>query len=451
MGRNEEMLEGISTTIPDQRESEQRSEGDEMLCWMQDLFPICRSITGNGVRQTLDYVRRIVPLQIHEIPSGTRVFDWVVPDEWNIEDAWLEHESGRRIIDFKELNLCVLGYSTPVDVWLSREELLPHLYSLSEMPGVTPYVTSYYERRWGFCLPDTIKRSLPEGKYHAYIDSRLGKGSLTYADLVVPGDQNKEIVVSTYVCHPSMANDNLSGVVLTTAVARAVAMLPRRRFTYRFVWVPETIGAISYLFLKGQHLSRYLHAGIVATCVGDRGVIHYKKSRRGDAEIDKAAQYVLQHSGKAFEVLDFFPWGSDERQYCSPGFNLPFGSLMSSPYGMYPEYHSSADNVGIISAERLTEMFGLYLEVFSTLELNGRYIRVDPYCEPHLGRRGLYPTVGSQKQTANQIKIQNWVLNLAGPDTDLFEMSKRTSFKHSDLAQTAENLVAHGLLSPYEP
>ncbi len=328
---------------------------DEMYRLICDLYPICRSITGDGFRQSLHILQQIIPLQIHEVPSGTPVFDWVVPREWNVRDAYVKDPSGKKVIDFKRSNLHLLNYSIPIHGYYSQAELKEHLHSLPETPDWIPYRTSYYSEKWGFCLTDRQLQSMPDGEYEVFIDTSLVAGHLTYGEYVLPGETDDEVLISCHSCHPSLANDNLSGMALAAFLARHLES-QNRRFTYRFLFIPGTIGSITWLALNETTIPHIKH-GLVVTCVGDPGKSTYKKSRRGDAEIDRAVLHVLKHSGQDYQVREFSPYGYDERQYCSPAFNLAVGSLSRTPNGGYPEYHTSADNLDLVQPDYLADSF----------------------------------------------------------------------------------------------
>lgn len=409
-----------------------------------ELFPICRSITGDGVRETLRRVGGIVPLEIHEVPTGTQVFDWTIPKEWNINDAYIKDSKGDRVVDFRRSNLHVISYSLPVRGRMSLEELKKHIYTLPEHPDWIPYRTSYYQERWGFCLNQNQLSGMPDEEYEVCIDSTLKPGHLTYGEFVIKGMTTEEILFSCHVCHPSLCNDNLSGVALLAFLARHLRPLSLR-YTYRFLFIPGTIGSIAWLCLNEEKTERIKH-GLVAACLGDTGISTYKKSRRGNAEIDQAVAHVLKTSGKEYQIIDFFPYGYDERQYCSPGFNLPVGCLMRTPHGMYPEYHTSADNLEFVVPEELEDSFKKYLRVIHVLEHNRTYVNLLPKCEPQLGKRGLYATVGGSADAATRQQAMLWVLNGSDGNQSLLDIAERSGMMFEKLQEAADLLVVHGFL-----
>lgn len=360
------------------------------------LFPICRSLTGNGVRQSLKILQEIIPLELHEIPTGTSAFDWTVPREWNIEDAYIITPEGKKIADFQKHNLHVMNYAAPIEAELTYEELLPRLHYLKDMPTAIPYVTSYYKDNWGFCLTYEEFLTLPkEGKYKVCIKSSLENGHLTYGDCILKGETDEEVLVSTYVCHPSMANNELSGPLVAAFLYEKLLSLPKRKYTYRFVFAPETIGVIAYLSKNGMYMKEKTIAGYVLTCCGDAGDFVYKKSKKANTLADRVAAHVLKYQDVPYEIIPFAIGGSDERQYCSPGFNLPVGSLTRSIYQRYKEYHTSLDNKDFISFEAMEKTISVYFQFLKTIELNDIYVNKIPYCEPQLGKRGLYPDTGA--------------------------------------------------------
>jgi aminopeptidase-like protein len=413
-----------------------------MYALVSELYPICRSITGDGVRDTLRRIGTHVPLEISEVPSGTQVFDWTIPREWNIRDAFIKNSRGERIVDFKRCNLHVLNYSTPVHARLSLQELRPHLFSIEQHPTWIPYRTSYYAENWGFCVSHDQLQSLTDDEYEVCIDSSLSDGSLTYGEYYQPGETTDEVLVSCHVCHPSLCNDNLSGISVATFLAGEVARRPRR-YSYRFLFVPGTIGAITWLARNKERAARIRH-GLVLTCVGDPGGFHYKRSRQGHAEIDRVVEHVLRHEGVRHEVLDFSPYGYDERQYCSPGFNLAVGCLMRSVWGQFPEYHTSADNLDLVTPVALAETLRTCTNIFEVLEHNLTYESTNPYCEPALGKRGLYRTVGGNVANDNMARL--WVLNLSDGAHSLLDIAERSGLDFATVRAVAVELAEHGLL-----
>lgn len=420
------------------------STGAELHRWIEDLFPICRSITGNGIRQTLSRIGRRIPLEIFEVPSGTSVFDWTVPKEWNIRDAFVKDARGTKVIDFQRSNLHVLNYSVPVHTTVPLKELKKHLFTVPAHPEWIPYRTSYYKEDWGFCLSHNQLLSLQEGEYEVCIDATLEDGSLSYGECYIAGASSDEVLFSVHACHPSLANDNLSGVAVAAALAE---WLPERdlRYSYRFLFLPGTIGAITWLARNPEAVQRIRH-GLVLTGVGDQGVFHYKKSRRGDAEIDRAMAHVLRHCGEASELMDFSPYGYDERQYCSPGFNLPMGCLMRSVWGTFPEYHTSADNLDFVDPQKLASSLRACISLVEVLENNRTYRNLNPYCEPQLGKRDLYRTTGGEP-IGVEINARLWVLNLSDGENSLLDIAERSGLPFSTIDNAAKLLLDHGLLS----
>ncbi len=391
------------------------------------LWPICRSITGDGLRESLQILSEVIPLTTHEVASGTQVFDWVIPNEWNIRDAWIETPGGRRICQFKDNNLHVLNYSIPVDALMTLEELKPHLHTLRSQPDAIPYVTSYFKEKWGFCISRNELNTLPdEGEYRVFIDSTLAPGSLTYGECILPGKSGREILISTYLCHPSLANNELSGPLAAAFLCRKIMdEMPDRIFTYRFIWIPETIGAITYLSRHGNHLKEYLEGGFVMTCCGDPGELTYKFSKRGDTAADRAAIHTLNSLKPGeYRTTPFAVGGSDERQYCSPGFNLPVGSIMRTPYQRFKEYHTSLDNKSFISFPHLADTIDTSWNVLRAMELNQHYQTTIPYCEPQLGKRGMYPDSVNPEDARDHVHRLLHFLTYADGATDLIQMAE---------------------------
>lgn len=440
----QEQHSAIMTSAGPQEAAKSEDLGKEIYNFMVELYPICRSITGEGVRETLRAIRKRIPLEMHEVPSGTKVFDWTVPREWNVSDAYIMNQEGKRVVDFKAHNLHLMSYSSPVRKKMPLAELRPHLFTLPDHPEWIPYRTSYYKENWGFCLRHTDLERLPDDEYDVVIDSSLQPGSLTYGECYVPGEISDEILVSCHVCHPSMCNDNLSGITVAVKLAETIAM-SQRRYSYRFLFIPGTIGSITWLAQNEQTVSRIKH-GIVLTGVGDEGNITYKKSRQGNAEIDRAMAHVLRHSGETSTIIDFFPYGYDERQYCSPGFDLPVGCFMRAPHGQYPEYHSSADNLGFVKTESLVQSYGRCLEVLELLEGNRAYMNQNPKCEPQLGRRGLYRAVAGQQEKQWTELALFWVLNASDGHHTLLDIAERADLPFRKIQSAADALLEVGLL-----
>ena len=423
--------------------------GDQMYALVSTLFPICRSITGNGVRETMSHVQKLLPITIHEVPTGTPVFDWTVPKEWNIKDAYVANSHGERVIDFKKSNLHMLNYSTPVNQKMTLAELRPHLMTLPEHPDWIPYRTSYYQEKWGFCLSQNQLDALPEDNYHVVIDSSLEAGSLSYGEYVIVGETSDEVLISCHTCHPSLCNDNLSGIALATFLARQIEQVKaeggKLRYTYRFLFIPGTIGSITWLARNQTNAKRIQH-GLVVVCVGDAGKFSYKTSRQGDALIDHAAKHVLTSEKESFNLIDFFPYGYDERQYCSPGFNLAVGSLSRSTHGKFPEYHSSGDNLSFVTGAQIAESLEVYLKVIDVLENNHTYINQNPHCEPQLGKRGLYGNVGATVHRPTFEMALLWILNLSDGTYSLLDIAKRAKMPFETIKQAAKALQDSGLL-----
>ncbi|MBK8276227.1 MAG: DUF4910 domain-containing protein [Nitrospira sp.] len=411
---------------------------------IKELYPICRSITGDGVRETLRIIGQRISLEMREVPSGTKVFDWTVPLEWNVSDAYVMNGAGQRVIDFQSHNLHLMGYSVPVRKKMPLEELRPHLFSLPAYPEWIPYRTSYYKENWGFCIRHADFERLSDGEYHVVIDSTLHSGSLTYGEFYLPGEVSDEILVSCHVCHPSLCNDNLSGIAVAVKLAETLAARSRR-YSYRFLFIPGTIGSITWLAQNEETVSRIRH-GLVLTGVGDAGNVTYKKSRQGNTEIDRAMMHVLKHSGETHAIIDFSPYGYDERQYCSPGFNLPVGCFMRTPHSQYPEYHSSADNLSLIRPESLAQSYTHCLTVFELLEGNRVYVNQNPRCEPQLGRRGLYRTIAGQQEYQSRELALLWVLNMSDGRHALLDIAGRADLPFGQIQSAAEALVEVGLL-----
>lgn len=420
--------------------------GAEMYEQIRELYPICRSITGEGTRKTLAAVAGRIGLQIHEVSSGAPALDWTVPNEWNVRDAWIKDPHGRKIVDFKEHNLHVVNYSLPVRRTLPLEELWPRLHSLPDRPDWIPYRTSYYNETWGFCLAESAKRSLAPGNYEVCIDSDLKPGHLTYGELVLPGATAEEFLFSTHICHPSLANDNLSGIAVATRLAQLLAGA-ERRCTYRFLFIPGTIGSIVWLARNREQVRKVRH-GLVLSCLGDSGAPTYKKSRRGHAPIDQAVAHALRFGGGPFRLQEFSPYGYDERQYGSPGFNLPVGLFTRSPHGTYPEYHTSGDNLDFVRPAALADSLRLLLAVVEIVEGNAAYRNVQPFGEPQLGRRGLYDQLGGANERHERQMALLWTLNQSDGEPSLLDIAEKSGLPFARIREAADRLLACGLLTP---
>lgn len=418
--------------------------GAAMYDLVGELYPLCRSISGDGVRSTLARLGQEIPLEIHEVPTGTRVFDWTVPKEWNIREAWIRDPSGRKVVDFAEHNLHVVSYSMPVRQRMPLDDLRPHLHSLPEHPDWIPYRTSYYDETWGFCLPHRQLEALPDGDYEVCIDSSLEDGSLTYAECVIAGELDAEVLLSAHICHPSLANDNLSGNALLARLGAALASVPTRH-TYRLIFAPGTIGSIAWLARNRDETARIRH-GLVVSCLGDAGGPTYKRSRRGNADIDRAVAQVFATIAPSGHIEDFSPYGYDERQYCSPGFNLPVGLLERSKYGAFPEYHTSADNLEFVSAENLDFSYELVARIIEILETDRTPVNTAPYCEPQLGKRGLYAAMGGDNQRVERQMAMLWILNLADGEHSLLDIAERSGMRYSLIREVSDLLQDNGLL-----
>lgn len=422
------------------------NEGKIMYELAGRLFPICRSITGDGFRQSLAMIREIIPeIQVFEVPSGTQVFDWTVPKEWNIRGGWIRDLKGNTIIDFRDSNLHILGYSVPVYATVSREELLAHVYTQPNQPDWIPYVTSYYKERWGFCMTEHQKQQLTDDAYEVFIDSTLEDGSLTYGELILPGETSDEIFFSTYLCHPSMANNELSGPCVQAELIKYVKSLPARRYTYRFVFIPETIGSITYLSRNLAEMQQHVKAGFVLSCVGDDRTYSFVSTKYEDTLADRVLENVLKFHYPEYIRYSFMQRASDERQYGSAGVDLPVCAFCRSKYHEYPEYHTSADNMDLISPEGLQGAYDVMVKVINALEHN-HYYRMLCKCEPQLGKRGLYPTV-SQKGTKGDARYMQDFIAYADGRNDLISISNILDTPIDRLIPIKNQLLEHQLLT----
>ena len=421
------------------------SLGQEMYNLCERIFPICRSITGDGVRETLLILKEHYPeLNVCEIPSGTKVFDWTIPKEWNIRDAWIKDSKGNKIVDFQKNNLHVVGYSVPTNLHMDLGELKKIIHTQPEQPDVIPYVTSYYKERFGFCMTQDMLDSLQEDEYHVFIDSELVEGSMTYGEIIIPGNTDDEILLSTYCCHPSMANNECSGLVLTIFLANWIASMQNRRFTYRILIMPETIGAIAYINKNLLELKQKIKAGFVMTCVGDNNAYSYVASKYGDTLADKVAKNVLGYYCPQYKSYTFLQRGSDERQYNAPGVDLPVCDICRSKFHEYPEYHTSKDNMDFISPEGLQGAYDVYKMCIEVLEKNYCYM-VNFLCEPQLGKRGLYPTI-SQKGSYDSVKVMTDFIAYADGKNDLIDISNIIGVSAHELIDVADRLLENGII-----
>jgi aminopeptidase-like protein len=443
---DEEAGRGPSTSLGAARAALDRDEvGRRLHAQVSELYPICRSITGDGVRSTLRIVQRELPITIHEVPSGTQAFDWQVPLEWNIRDAWVKNSRGERIVDFRAHNLHVVNYSRPVRMRVSRSELLRHLHSVPAQPDVIPYRTTYYADDWGFCVRHSLLAALTESHYDVCIEASLDRGSLTYGEYAIPGMRAEEVLFSCHICHPSLANDNLSAIVVAAQLARQLSRVATR-YSYRFLFIPGTIGAITWLSRNEEQVAR-VRAGLVLTCLGDAGPFTYKRSSRGDTEIDRVVAHVLRHAGVACEVRDFSPYGYDERQFCSPGFDLAVGRLSRSVHGEFPEYHTSADDLAFVTPAALADSYAMLLAIVDAFEANRAFRNLSPKGEPQLGRRGLYAAIGGTDRGAREMAML-WVLNQANGTRTLLDIAERAALPLDRVHEAAVLLTEHGLLAP---
>jgi aminopeptidase-like protein len=422
------------------------SVGDSIFALASRLWPINRSLTGNGVRETLNELKKLLPdLQIHEVPSGTQVFDWTIPNEWNVREAWIEAPDGERVVDFAENNLYLVGYSVPVDVTLSLGELQQHLHSLPDQPDAIPYATSYYSPRWGFCMRDNDRRKLKEGNYRVRIDATLAPGYLTYGELLIKGETDEEVFLSTYVCHPSMANNELSGPCVTAYLAKWLSEQTNLRYTYRLVFIPETIGSITYLSKNIDHLKQHVIAGFVVTCIGDDRCYSYLPSRTADSLSDRAALHVLKHHAPGFKRYSYLDRGSDERQYCAPGVDLPMATIMRSKYAEYPEYHTSLDNLSLISPNGLEGGYTALLKAIEVVEQNCMP-QVTVLGEPQLGRRGLYPKTLSTKSSGDAMRVMMNLIAYCDGKHSLLDIAEIIGVPMWDLMPVFHKLKEQGVL-----
>lgn len=426
--------------------SDRSQEAERLEHYFDRLWPLPRSITGDGVRVTHDILNEICPLNRHEVPTGTEVLDWTVPKEWKVNKAYIRAPDGTRLLDFEDNNLYLLNYSVPFKGVVSRQELEEHLYSIPEQPELIPYRTSYYRSAWGFCLPHSLRQSLPDGNYEVTIDTELFDGSLTFSEAVLPGEEEGEVLFTSYTCHPSLAINELSGPLTTAFLYRRIAKWKTRRLTYRFLFAPETIGAICYLADCGERLKDTLKAGYVITCVGDNGKPRIKRSKRGNTEADRAAQYVMERQHIPHRIIDFSPSGSDERQYCSLGFNLPFASLTRSAYGEYPEYHTSGDNKSLMDFGAMTETLDLYEQIASALDQNLIPRNLVVKGEPQLSKYGNFYNRKDHVLGTEETMALKWLVHFSDGGTDLLSIAGMSGIPIEVVHGVAEQLVAAGIM-----
>ncbi len=420
--------------------------GNEIYSLIEQLFPICRSITGDGVRQTLEIISQKIPLKIYNVPTGEKVFDWNIPEEWNIKDAYIINPKGEKIIDFNKSNLHVVSYSQPINKQLSFEELKNHIHTIPDKPDWIPYKTSYYKKDWGFCMTENQYKTMEEGSYKVVIDSSFTEGNLTYGEFYLKGEIDDEVLISTHICHPSMCNDNLSGIAVATQLVEFLQN-EKRKYSYRIIFVPATIGAITWLAKNENSLGKIKY-GLVAALLGDSGKFNYKKSRSGKANIDKIIEYVLQSYGAEYKIHDFSPYGYDERQYCSPGINLPVGRLTRSQNGEYDEYHTSADNLNFVKPQFLEESYSVFTSAINIIENNCRYLNLFPKGEPQLGKRGLYNSVAGNIKEKELAML--WILNYSDGENDLLDIAIKSNFNFNVLLEVAGLLEQHNLIKKIE-
>ncbi|HED36477.1 MAG TPA: DUF4910 domain-containing protein [Gammaproteobacteria bacterium] len=418
--------------------------GKQLHAFAERMYPVCRSITGQGVRDTLEMIREEIPLTVHQVVSGTQVFDWRVPREWNIKDAYIKNSKGEKVIDFKNNNLHVVSYSMPVNMTMSLSDLRKHLHTLESQPDSIPYRTSYYNESWGFCLSHNQLSTMPEDNYQVFIDSSLEEGVLNYGEYYIAGESKEEILFYTHICHPSLCNDNLSGISTVTHLAKMLTG-QKLNFSYRFVFAPGTIGSISWLSVNERILPNIKH-GLVVALVGDSGKLHYKRNRNLSSEIDRVVCKALEDSNKEFEILEFSPYGYDERQFCSPGINLDVGRLTRTPDNCYPEYHTSADNLDFIKADKLAESLQFIMHVIGILENNKTYINTSPKGEPQLGKRGLYDKTGGKKGVQQNAFAMLWILNQSDGKHSLLDIAIRSGLSFDTISNASKDLINCGLL-----